>query len=132
LDYDKVWREGKYTTAVVIARKKFIEDNPDIVEKFVKTHVELTEYITNNKEKAKETVNNQIKELTQKPLAKDILDSAFSRLTVTYDPEKESISGFADLSVNTGFLKEKPDLKDLYDLGPLNKALKEKGLTEVK
>lgn len=131
LDYKQVWREGKYTTAVVIARTKFIQEHPDIVEKFLKAHVELTDYINKNPEKAKETVNAQIKELTQKPLGKDILDAAFNRLTVTNDPEKDSVVDFVKLSVDTGFLKGQPDLKDLFNLKILNKALKDKGLSEV-
>lgn len=118
-------------TAVVIARKEFIEDHPDLVEKFVKTHVELTDYINKNPEKAKEIVNEQINELTSKPLAKDVLDAAFKRLTVTYDPEKASVEEFASLSYDTGFVKEKPDLKNLFNLDALNKVLKEKGLDEI-
>jgi len=131
LEYDQVFRGGKYTTAVVIARKEFIEDHPDLVEKFVKTHVELTDYINKNPEKAKEIVNEQINELTSKPLAKDVLDAAFKRLTVTYDPEKASVEEFASLSYDTGFVKEKPDLNNLFNLDALNKVLKEKGLDEI-
>lgn len=132
LDYNQVWKQGKYTTAVVIARKEFINENPDLIEKFVRTHVELTDYINKNKDKAKETVNSQINELTKKPLAKDILDAAFDRLTVTYDPEKESVTGFAELSFTAGFVKEKPDLKTIFNLTALNKVLKEKNLSEIK
>lgn len=131
LDYKQVWRDGKYSTAVVIARTKFIQEHPDIVEKFLRTHVELTDYINQNPEKAKEIVNAQINELTHKPLGKDILDAAFNRLTVTNDPEKESIVEFARLSVDAGFVKEKPDLKDLFNLKILNKVLEEKGLQEI-
>lgn len=132
LDYDQVFREGKYTTAVVIARKEFIKEHPDLVEKFVRTHVELTDYINKNPDKAKEIVNAQINELTKKPLANDVLDAAFKRLTVTYDPEKASVEEFASLSFDAGFVKEKPDLKSLFNLDALNKVLKEKGLNEIK
>jgi hypothetical protein len=31
-----------------------------------------------------------------------------------------------------GFLKQKPDLSGIYDLGPLNAVLREKKLAEVK
>ncbi|MCX7746478.1 MAG: aliphatic sulfonate ABC transporter substrate-binding protein [Clostridia bacterium] len=132
LDYKDVFRDGKYTTAVVIARKEFIQEHPDLVEKFVRTHVELTDSINKNPDKAKETVNAEIKELTKKPLPKDVLDAAFTRLTVTYDPEKDSIEEFAGLSFDTGFIKEKPDLKNFFSLDILNKILKEKGLSEIK
>jgi NitT/TauT family transport system substrate-binding protein len=131
LDYKQVWREGNYTTAVVVARTQFIKEHPEIVEAFLKAHVELTDYINKNPDKAREIVNQQIKELTGKPLAKDILDASFGRLTVTNNPEKDSVIDFVQLSLDAGFIKVKPDLKDLFDLKILNKVLKEKGLKEI-
>jgi NitT/TauT family transport system substrate-binding protein len=132
LDYDEVWREGKYPTAVIVVRKEFLEKHPDVVENFLRAHVELTEYINTNQDKAKEAINNQIVELTQKALAKDVLDSSFKRITVTNNPEKQAISEMVKLSVSTGFLKEEPDLKDFFSLDILNKILKEKGQQEIK
>ncbi len=131
LDQKQVWRDGKYTTAVVVARTKFIKDHPELVEKFLRTHVELTAYMNQNPEPAKETINAQIKELTGKPLSKDILDAAFKRLTVTNDPEKDSVVDFVKLSLDAGFIKAAPDLKDLFNFKILNKVLKEKGLKEI-
>lgn len=132
LDYNQVMRNGKYTTAVVIVRKEFLNLHPELVEAFLKTHIELTEYINQNLDKEKNVVNNEIKLLTKKALNKEVLDAAFSRLIVTNDPEVASIKEFADLSCQLGFFKQNPDLKDLYNLAPLNKILKEKGLAEVK
>jgi NitT/TauT family transport system substrate-binding protein len=131
LDHKQVWRDGNYTTAVVVANTKFVKEHPEIIEKFLKTHVELTDYINKNPEAAKELVNSQIKELTGKPLAKEILDSAFTRLTVTNDPEKDSVVDFVKLSVDAGFIKTAPDLKDLFNFEILNKILKEKGVKEI-
>lgn len=131
LDYNQVWKEGKYSTAVVIANKKFLKEHPDVVEKFLKAHVELTDYINSNPDKAKATVNAKIKELTKKELAKDVLDAAFGRLKVTYDPQKESVVEFANLSYEAGFLKEKPNVDPLFNLELLNKVLKEEGKPEI-
>ena len=124
LDYNQLWRNGNYSTAVVIARKDFIEKHPDIVEKFLTTHVELTEETLKNTDQTKQIVNDEINNLTKKSLSKDVLDVAFDRMTVTYDPEKESVIDFVDLSVETGILKEKPDTNGLFDLSILNKVLK--------
>jgi len=131
LDYKQVWRDGKYSTAVVVVRKEFLKEHPDIVEKFLKTHVELTDYINKNQGAAKEIVNAQIKELTQKPLAKDILDASFNRLTITNNPEKDSVEDFVKLSVDTGILKEKPDTTNLYNYEILNKILKDRGEPQI-
>lgn len=132
LDYKDLIRQGNYTTAVVIVRTKFLKEHPQVVENFVRAHVELTDYINKNPDKAKEIVNKQITDLTQKGIAQDILDASFKRLVVTNDPEKASVNDFVDYSVKEGVLKTKPDTKDLFNLTILNKVLKEKGLTEIK
>ncbi|WAG55450.1 ABC transporter substrate-binding protein [Clostridium estertheticum] len=72
LDYKDVFREGKYTTAVVVVRTEFLKDHPQIVEAFIKNHVETTEYINKNSAKAKEIVNKQITELTKKSISNDV------------------------------------------------------------
>jgi len=132
LDYDDLFREGKYTTAVVVVRTEYLKKNPEVVEKFLKNHVDVTQYINENPEEAKVIVNKQITELTKKGIAKDVLDAAFNRLTVTNNPEKDSVLDFVKFSLNEGFLKLKPDTKDLFNLTILNKVLKEKGLDQIK
>ncbi|MBV7272901.1 aliphatic sulfonate ABC transporter substrate-binding protein [Clostridiaceae bacterium UIB06] len=131
LDYDKVWREGKYPTAVIAVRKDFLKQHPDIVENFLKAHVDLTEYINKNNSEASGVVNKQIKDLTKSSLSKDVLDSAFKRLTVTNNPEKDATIEMVNLSVTTGFLKQAPDTKDLVNLELLNKVLKEKWQQQI-
>lgn len=132
LDYKDLLRQGNYTTAVVIVRTKFLKEHPQIVENFIREHVEITDYINKNPDKAKEIVNKQITELTQKGIAKDVLDASFKRMTVTNNPERDSVNDFVDYSVKEGFLKTKPDTKDLINLNVLNKVLKEKGLAQIK
>ncbi|MBU3185872.1 aliphatic sulfonate ABC transporter substrate-binding protein [Clostridium estertheticum] len=132
LDYKDVFREGKYTTAVVVVRTEFLKDHPQIVEAFIRNHVATTEYINKNPAKAKEIVNKQITELTKKSIANDVLDAAFKRLTITNDPEKDSVLDFVKSSVKEGFLKSEPDTKDLFNITILNKILKENGLAQIK
>lgn len=132
LDYKDLFREGNYTTAVVVVRTEFLKDNPEIVEKFIKNHVEVTNYINKNPEEAKVIVNKQITELTKKGLSKSILDNSFKRLTITNNPEKDSVLDFVKFSLDEKFLKLKPDTKDLFNLTILNKVLKEKGLEQIK
>ncbi|HEY8889150.1 MAG TPA: aliphatic sulfonate ABC transporter substrate-binding protein [Clostridium sp.] len=132
LDYKELFRKGKYTSAVVVVRTEFLNDHPKIVENFLKNHVDITEYINKNPDTAKKIVNKQIIELTKKPIDKDVLDAAFNRLTITNNPEKDSVLDFVKFSLNESFLKLKPDTKDLFNLTILNKVLKAKGLDEIK
>ncbi|MHB8171786.1 MAG: aliphatic sulfonate ABC transporter substrate-binding protein [Thermincolia bacterium] len=132
LDYNQVWREGNYTTVVVIVSTKFLEEHPDLVEKWLAAHVELTQYIKDNPEEAKKLINEQLKVLTNKSLPTDILDEAFARMTPTYDPVTDSVKEFVEISYEAGHLKKKPDVNQLFALDYLNKNLKAKGLPEVK
>lgn len=132
LDFDNIWRKGKYSTAVVVARKEFLIKNPDVVEKFIKTHVELTDYIINNQEKAKKIVNNQIEELTNKSLSDSVLSSSFKRFTITNNPQKESIKEMMKLLVSSGYIKQEYDIKGIFQLDILNKVLKEKEENQIK
>ena len=132
LDYKDVFKEGNYTSAVVVVRTEFLKDHPQIVESFIKNHVEVTYYINKNQEQAKDIVNKQITKLTKKGISKDVLDAAFKRLTVTNNPEKDSVLEFVKASVKEGFLKVEPDTKNLFNLSILNKVLKEKGQEQIK
>ncbi|MFL0195264.1 aliphatic sulfonate ABC transporter substrate-binding protein [Clostridium sp. WILCCON 0269] len=131
LDYNQVWRDGKYPTAVVIVRKEFLQKHADLVEKFLKTHVELTSYIQKNNSEASSIVNEEIYSLTKSKLSNGVLSSAFKRITTTNNPEKDAINEMVDLSVSTGFLKEKPDTSNIINFELLNKVLKEKGEKEI-
>ena len=132
LDYNETWRDGDYSSAVIIARKEFIEEHPELMKNFLKAHIETTEYINENKEQSKIIINKQLEALIQKPLPEDVLDKALDRLVVTYDPKKESVEAIVDLSYEVGYLRKKPDLTNLFNLDLLNKALRSKELEEIK
>ncbi|MBV4419437.1 aliphatic sulfonate ABC transporter substrate-binding protein [Clostridium tyrobutyricum] len=131
LDYNEVWRQGNYPVTVVLVRKEFLEEHPELVEKFLKTHVQLTQYIQKNTADAEDLVNKQIYSLTQKSFPKSVMDSSFSRIRITNDPEKDIVNQMVDLSIYAGFLQKKPDTKNLVNLKPLNKVLKEEGLKQI-
>jgi NitT/TauT family transport system substrate-binding protein len=132
LDWKQVWREGNYTTAVLIVHKQFLQEHPDLVEKWIQAHVEITNRIAQEPEQNKALLNEQLKVLTKRNLTKDIMDSSFARLTTTYDPAVGSIKEFVSLQVDNRYLKETPNLDGLVNLQILNKVLKEKSLPEIK
>jgi NitT/TauT family transport system substrate-binding protein len=73
-------------------------------------------------------LNQQIQTETGKALAPAILDEAFSRLQITYDPLHSALTTAAQQAFDDGFLgRQMPDLSSLYDLTLLNQVLKEKG-----
>ena len=76
---------------------------------------------------AKQVLNQQFQKETGKALSAEVLDDAFSRLLVTYDPIRSSLLKSTQQAFDEGFLgKTLPDLSGLYDLTLLNQVLSEK------
>ncbi|MDD3412699.1 MAG: aliphatic sulfonate ABC transporter substrate-binding protein [Lachnospiraceae bacterium] len=109
LDYDEVFLDGNYPTAVVVASKDFLQKHPDIVEKFLKAHEEATLYINENPVDMAAIVNKQIEEATGKSYDEAIIQSAFSRIQVTKELSEEAIQEFAKIGVEQGFISKLPD-----------------------
>ncbi len=133
LDERSLWPDGKFVTALVIVNTKFAAAHPDLVQKWLSAHVDLTQWIKANPEEAKKIANAEIKRLSSQGLDPAVLDDAWQRMDVTYDPISSSLFTSADNAFQLGYLgKDKPDLKGILDLGPLNQVLAEKKLAAVK
>jgi len=128
LDERDLWPNRQFATTLLVVSTKFLKDHPVLVEQWIRSHVELTEWINQNQSQAKQLLNGEIKKETNAALAPAILDESFSRLQVTYDPIRSSVLTSAKSAFDEGFLgRQMPDLSGLFDLGILNKVLKGKG-----
>ena len=104
LDYDELWLDGNYSTAVVVVHRDFLEDYPHLVERFLAAHTELTDYINQNPDEAMTIANQKIEELTGTAFEEDILAEAFSRIVFTTEHAYESIDSFVELAFAEGFV----------------------------
>jgi NitT/TauT family transport system substrate-binding protein len=127
LDERDLWPNRQFVSAHLIVRTTFLHEHPDLVKKWLRANVELTDWINTNPAEAKRIVNQQIQKDTGRALAPKILDESFSRLQVTYDPIRSSLLTAAQQAFDAGFLgRQRPDLSGLYDLSLLNEVLLEK------
>jgi NitT/TauT family transport system substrate-binding protein len=132
LDERELWQGGQFTTACVIVNTKFLKEQPAAVKKFLAAHVELTQRINADPTTAKQKLNAEIARLTGAALPQAILDDAWSRQTVTFDPIRASLFGSAEAAFKLGFLGDTmPKLDSIYDLSILNAVLKEQNLATV-
>jgi len=134
LDERDLWpaTRGEFVTAHIIVSAKFLNEHPDLVKAWLRAHVEVTQWELANPDQARQISNDEIKRLTGKALPQEVINGAWSRMRVTYDPISPSLLKSAEDAYTAGFLKDKPDLAGIYDLALLNEALKEKGLPTVK
>ena len=132
LDERELWQDGKFVTGHIIVSTKFLKEHPDILKKILAAHVELTQRINADPTTAKKTLNSEIARLTGAALSEQVLEDAWGRQTVTYDPISSSLLGSADAAFRAGFLGDTmPNLDKIYDLTILNEVLAEKNLSLV-
>ncbi len=116
----------------LIVSQKFLREHPDVVKNWIRANLELTEWINSHLSEAKKLLKAQIQEETGKALPAAIVDEAFSRMDVTYDPIRSSLLTSARSAFDAGYLgRQMPDLSGLYDLSLLNQVLAEKGKKAV-
>jgi len=114
LDYDEVFLEGNYPTAVVVVHEDFMKEHPDLVEDFLAAHEETTAYIAENLSEALPIINKEIEDATGKALDEDVIQKAFSRINVTSELNHEAIMTFAQISKDEAFIDEEVKEADVF------------------
>src|SRR3989475_11578591 len=123
LEERDLWPQGQFVTTHLIVSTKVLREHPDLVKNWLRAHVELTDWINAHLPQAKNILNQQIQRETSKALSASVLDEAFGRLQVTYDPLRSSLLTSARAAYDAGFLgRQMPDLSNMYDLSLLNQA----------
>lgn len=117
LDYNQVFLEGDYPTAVVVVSRDFLEAHPELVEDFLEAHEEATLYINENPEEARAIVNQEIKVVTGKAIEEEVLKSAFMRMAVDTKLNIDAIMKFAEISADEGFIDRVPEEEDVFAAG---------------
>ncbi|HLI90151.1 MAG TPA: ABC transporter substrate-binding protein [Ktedonobacteraceae bacterium] len=132
LDERSLWPDHQFSTTTVIVSKKFLDQHPDLVGRFLQADVDTVQYIKSNPASARTIINSELKRMTGKELSNAVLNAAFNDLDITYDPLAQTILEASDSAYSLGFLgASKPDLSGLIDLAPLNAVLSAKGLPRV-
>ena len=128
LDERTLWPQRQFVTANLIVSTKFLHQHPELVKRWLRAHVELTDWIEQHPAEAEQLLNQQIQRETGKALSRQVLDDAYARMQPTYDPLRGSLLSAAKSAFEAGFLgRQMPDLSGLYDLSLLNQVLAEKG-----
>ncbi len=133
LEESSLWpsTDGRYVTTHLVSSVRFLKDRPELARLWIAAHVDLTAWIKQNGAEARRLLNGEIRAETGRALPPEILERAWSKLELTYDPVRASLIKSAVDAFKVGFLKETPDLSRIYDLNLLNRTLREKNLAEV-
>lgn len=110
----KVFLEEKdVVTTILVARVKWMEENPELVAKIVAAHEELTEWITQNPEEAQKMVIEELEAITQTKVDPELIKGAWKRLVLTNNISVPSLQKFVDDAMRTGFIPETVNVNDM-------------------
>jgi NitT/TauT family transport system substrate-binding protein len=118
-----LWPNGQFATTLVIVRKGFLDDHPDVVKKFLAANLAAITYIKTNRAGAEALVAQKILKDTTKPIAASLVTASFDHITFTVDPIASSIAKDVKNAVSVGTLKP-TNIKGIFDLKLLNQVLK--------
>ncbi|MFG2577656.1 aliphatic sulfonate ABC transporter substrate-binding protein [Streptomyces sp. NPDC048481] len=130
LDEASLWPHGRFATTNIVVSQRFLKAHPKAVEAVLRASVETNRWIGAHPEQARAAANEQIGRDTGKALPADVMARAWKSLQVTDDPLAATLAAQADHAVRAGLL-ERPDLRGIYDLTPLNKVLAAEGEATV-
>ena len=114
-DYDEVWKEGNYPSAMVITSKTFIREHPDVVDVFLKQLKEVTEQIDNDEESAAVMVSDSIYQITGQQYDVGQLMKSFARMELTTEQVSyEAMEIFARIAAEQELIEGQIDESILW------------------
>jgi len=101
---EKLWPNEEFASVLLIARTDYLENNPELVKNWLKSHKETVVWINSNADESKSIFESFLKKYMGKSLPTKVIDESFSNLTITSDPIKNSVLTFAERADSLGYL----------------------------
>jgi sulfonate transport system substrate-binding protein len=107
--------EKDAVTTVLVARRRFLAEQRDLVSRFVEANRELTESIRQNPEQAQRMLRDEMKASFRADLSAELTTRAWDRMTPTADVSRDAFQSFVTSAKAVGFLRDTPDLSRLVE-----------------
>lgn len=120
---DMPW-EGKLPSTVLVASKKFVSENPEIVKAILKGNVDAVNFVKASRDEAIKLTQKNLAEQAKQELSLDILEKSFARTEMTYEVSPQILNEMEQWSKDLGLVRGKTDVNGLVDLTLLNEVLK--------
>ena len=131
VDESTLWPGGQFPTTVLVVRTQFLQQHPATVQALIKGELDAITYERGDKAGAESAVNDQLKQLTGKPLPQAVLDRSFSEIQLTLDPLAGDFPELTKDQVTAGITKKAPSLTGFANLDAVNTVLKAAGKPAV-
>jgi len=131
VDERTLWPDGRFVTTHLVTTKRYVDEHPDIVIRFLNAYVNVTLHLQQADDSDRRIINDEILNLTGSRLSDDTITAAFLNFNVTYDPIGPSLATYLSWAQDLGFIPRETRADSLYDLDRLNEILVMRGLLPV-
>lgn len=106
---------GKLPAALVVSTNDFIDNNPKLMDNFIRAHQKSVEYINNNPVQSSKIIQQEIQNITRQELSLDIIKRSMQRTNFSSELDSEVVQNLANLSAELGFIKGDSNLRGFID-----------------
>jgi len=101
---EELWTDNQFASVLLIGKADFIEENPLIMQSWLRSHHETVNWINENPEKTTIVFNQFMKNTFGKSFSDEIISESLDNLQITSDPINDSIFIFAERADSLGYL----------------------------
>jgi NitT/TauT family transport system substrate-binding protein len=136
VDERSLWPEGKFPTAVLVARAGYLAAHRETVKRFLRAHLEAEARFTADPASAGVVMNTRLTALQGMPLPEPLLAAALTRIELSHDPRSPALLTMARQAAELGYLPAESvfplaRLPEIFDLSLLNDVLAEQNRPAV-
>lgn len=110
VNYRRMLDNGNYLQGVYFTTKRFIQENPNFVRRFVEVNREITDELNQDREKGNRRVLDAWSKASKKTLDPAVARAAFATIQFTNRADLKTLERDARIAVETGALRANGDL----------------------
>ncbi len=116
VDERDLWPDRKFPITVLVVSQKFLEAQPQLVEKLVRAHVENLTWMASHADEVRTLLPKALLKLGQKALPPEIIDEALKRIDFTSDPMPAALMQLASDARKLGYMPAAGKPEEALDL----------------
>jgi NitT/TauT family transport system substrate-binding protein len=101
---EEQWVDEQFASVLLVARADYVQENPDIIHKWINAHKKTQEWINENPDMATKIFNIYVNREFGNSFTDKTISAALSNIEITSDPIKNSIDIFAQRADSLGYL----------------------------
>ena len=106
VDEKNVLNNGNYSVTILLANKKFADENPELINKILAAHYKSNAFIALNPDEAVGIVTKAISNISKKQIDLVVIAKSFKRCEFKNELDLKILKDFAAIGVKAGYYKE--------------------------